>query len=163
MAAAPLLPLLNWAARPANVGRVVGSAVGDSACVAFCEPSEGEVLLPLPLPPVDAETLPAAEADADAGEPVGLYVMAVPLAVALEDPAASTVWLAAVEEAEAVRLPVLEEKGQWNGMEDEVGGTDDVAVALSELDEKGQWNGTDDEVPVPDEVGPGPWKGADDG
>jgi hypothetical protein len=163
MAAAPLLPLLNWAARPANVGRVVGSAVGDSVCVAFCEPSEGEVLLPLPLPPVDAETLPAAEADADAGEPVGLYVMAVPLAVALEDPAASTVWLAAVEEAEAVRLPVLEEKGQWNGIEDEVEDTDHVAAALSGLDEKGQWNGMDDKVSVPDEVGPGPWKGADEG
>jgi hypothetical protein len=47
------------------------------------------------------------------------------------------VWLAAVEEAEAVRLPVLDEKGQWKGM--------------------------DDKVPVPDEVGPGPWKGDDDG
>jgi hypothetical protein len=37
IAAAPLLPLLNWAARPANVGRVVGSAVGvmDNVCVEF--------------------------------------------------------------------------------------------------------------------------------
>ena len=189
MTAAPLLPRLNWAARPANVCRVVGSAVrvADSVCVAFCEPSDGKVLLLLLLPPVDAEPLPAkeADADADAKERVGLYVMAV----VLEDPTASTVWLAAVEEAETVRLPVLEEKGQWkgiedavediddvgaalpgsdekgqwDGMEDEVDGIEDVAAALSGSDEKGQWNGMDDAVPVPDEVGPGPWKGAEDG
>jgi hypothetical protein len=76
MAAAPLLPVLNWAARPANVGKAVGSAVGDveSVYVAFCEPSEGEVLLSLPSPPADAEPLTAmeADADADAAERVGL-------------------------------------------------------------------------------------------
>jgi hypothetical protein len=48
-------------------------------------------------------------------------------------------------------------------MDDEVEGIEDVAAALSGLDEKGQWKGMDDKVSVPDEVGPGPWKGADEG
>ena len=62
-------------------------------------------------------------------------MMAVPLAVALEDPTASAVLVVSGEDAETVRLPELEEKGQWKGIEDD--------------------------VPVPDEVGPGPWKGAE--
>jgi hypothetical protein len=146
-----LLPLLNWAARPANVGKVVGSAVGvmDSVYVAF---SEDEVLLSLLLPPVDAEAVR-----------VGLYVMAVLLAVTFEDPAASAVLVVSGEDAEAVGPPELEEKGQWKGIEDAVEGIDDVAVALSGSDEKGQWKGMDDEVPMPNEVGPGPWKGIEDG
>jgi hypothetical protein len=156
-----LLPLLNWAARPANVGKVVGSAVGvmDSVYVAF---SEGEVLLSLLLPPVDAEPFPDGEADAEAVR-VGLYVMAVLLAVTLEDPTASAVLVVPGEDAEAVGSPELEEKGQWKGIEDAVEGIEDVAVALSGSDEKGQWNGMEDEVPMPKEVGPGPWKGAEDG
>jgi hypothetical protein len=63
-----LLPLPNWLARPANVGRVVGSTVGvmDSVYVAFRGPPEGEVLLPLAVPPEDAEPFPDGEADAEA-------------------------------------------------------------------------------------------------
>jgi hypothetical protein len=158
MAAAPLLPLLNWAASPANVGRVVGSAVGvmERVYVAFSGPPEGEVLLSLPLPPVDAEPFPEGEADAEPVR-VGLYVMAVLLAVTLEDLTASAVLVVSGEEASAVGPPELEEKGQWKGIEDAVEGIDDVAVALSGSDEKGQWKGMDDEVPVPNEVGPGPW------
>lgn len=38
-----------------------------------------------------------------------------------------------------------------------------VLVAVSLVDENGQWNGTEDEEPVLEEVGPGPWYGADDG
>ena len=68
MAAAPLLPLPNWLARPANFGRVVGSTVGvmDSVYVALSGPLEGEVSLPLAVPPVDAEPFPDGEADAEA-------------------------------------------------------------------------------------------------
>jgi hypothetical protein len=130
----------------------VGSVVGvmNSVYVALSGPPEGEVLLPL----LDAGPFPDGEADAEADVRVGLYVIAV--TVALENPAASAVLVVGGEEAEVVRPPELEEKGQWKGMEDVVEGNEDVAVAVSELDEKGQWNGIDDEVPVPDEVGPGP-------
>jgi hypothetical protein len=110
----------------------------------------------LPWPPVDAEPFPEGEADAEAVR-VGLYVMAVLLAVTLEDLTASAVLVVSGEEASAVGPPELEEKGQWKGIEDAVEGIDDVAVALSGSDEKGQWKGMDDEVPVPNEVGPGPW------
>ena len=89
--------------------------------------------------------------------------MAVLLEVALEDPTASAVLVVPGEDAEAARLPELEEKGQRKGMEDVVEGIDDVAAALSESDEKGQSNGMEVDVPVPNEVGPGPWKGAEDG
>jgi hypothetical protein len=127
--------------------------------VAFSGPPEGEVLLSLLLPPVDAEPFPDGEADAEAVrvELTGLYVMAVLLAVTLEDPTASAVLVVPGEDAEAVGPPELEEKGQWKGIEDVVEGIDDVAVALSGSDEKGQWKGMDDESPVPNEVGPGPW------
>jgi len=164
MATAPLLPLPNWAARPAYSGGVVGSAVGaaDNVYVVFGEALEGEVLLLLLLS-VDAEPFPDKEAEADAEERAGLYVMAVPLVAALEDPAASAVLVVANEEAEAGRLPELEKKGQWKGTEVVMDGNDDVAEALSESDEKGQWKGMEDDVPVPGEVVLGPWKGAEDG
>ena len=141
----------------------MGSTVGvtESVYVAFCEMPEGEVLLLL-LPPLSAEPFPDKEADADA-ETVGLYVVAVSLTAFLEDPAASAVLVAAGEDAEEARLPELGEKGQWKGIEVIVDGDDDMAEALLESDEKGQWNGIEDEVPVPGEVGPGPWKGAEDG
>jgi hypothetical protein len=72
--------------------------------------------------------------------------MAVPLAVALEDPTASAVLVVSGEDAETVRLPELEEKGQWKGTEDAVEDIDDVAAALSGSDEKGQWKGIEDVV-----------------
>lgn len=49
----------------------------------------------------------------------------------------------------------------WSGRPDPVASA--VLVVVSPVDEKGQWNGTEDEVPVMEEVGPGPWYGADDG
>lgn len=89
--------------------------------------------------------------------------MAVSVAVVLEDPTASAVLVVGGEDVEAAGPPELEEKGQCEGMEDAVEGIDDVAVALSVSDENGQWNGMGEEVSVPGMVGPGPWKGAEDG
>lgn len=134
----------------------------DSVYVAFGGPPEGEVLFSLLLPLVDAELFPDRETDAEALR-VGLYVMAVPLAVVLEDPTASAVLVVSGEDAEVVRLPETEEKGQWKEIEDVLVIIDDVAVGPAGSDEKGQWKGMEDDVPVPGEVGPGPWKGADDG
>ena len=38
-----------------------------------------------------------------------------------------------------------------------------VPVVEAESEEKGQWKGMEEDVPVPEEVGPGPWYGADEG
>ena len=89
--------------------------------------------------------------------------MAVSVAVVLEDPTASAVLVVGGEDVEAAGPPELEEKGQCEGMEDAVEDIDGVAFELSESDENGQWNGMGEEVSVPGMVGPGPWKGAEDG
>lgn len=120
-----------------NDGNAVVSAVGVAesvrVMVPFCElayvvevwvalreaPAGMETMLPVPLP--DAESLPVGDTEGR----VRVWVISLPLVP--EPDAASAVLV----EADWVEEPVLDEKGQWKGMEVE--------------------------VLAPEEVTPGPW------
>lgn len=120
-----------------NDGRAVVSAVGVAksvrVMVPFCElayvvevwvalreaPAGMETMPPVPLP--DAEPLPVGDAEGK----VRVWVMSSPV---VPEPAAAS---AVLVDGGWVEEPVLDEKGQWKGMEVE--------------------------VLTPGEVGPGPW------